>query len=492
MWSLSKSLTLITKTLILATLQVPLLGAIPASTYAKPVPMYPHDSGSGHGRDHGYNPFNHPEENPGLSNFDPNQGSSWPPPLSRLHVPSQQFDFDDSLGTSRLMTPRTRELVEEVGSRRPSRSHAAGAAADTPRRRTHRTGTSRMGGSTVAPPSASTYERGGGSSSNPSYGYDNASFQYSNVHGGMEEPWQQFPEQVNFQPDMTVAFTQMNMQDIPVQGDTSRRTGPGRRSSKTPLEQHRAQPDQLFDRKEERAKWENLRPTVAIPLRLLTADECKAIRLARHIPRYNVALYLEDQFLRNNDIIIGPPVPEPEGWREHDLFKRLSEKDLKEGSDPKLRQTQLLLDEFFEAEGLFKSPEERLYARHTYQVPQAELAITEQPGLQKREAKYQSWSVEHGMLVPLRLMQEVDLASMGLARSSYGYRVGSYIEQTILENMGSNVLEGKRNVKLPKDHYKYPVPMTETHRLPPGTYLRAKQEQVQDWFRQYGYMDMEL
>lgn len=488
-----------------------LLGVFPFEACASPFPMDPGGSGSGYGHGHNYNYYGHPEEAPGSQDVDANEGSFWPPPLNRLNVPDQQFYFDDSLGTSRLMTPRTRDLVETTGSRRRSRlghgsgSHDPQAAPDTSRRRNQRGSTSQWSVSSVTPILESSNEQheggsssnvmGVGSSSHPNLDYVAPLSQYSNFPDQSYEGIPPYPSQTNYEQDMTTAFTHMNMQEIPVQGDTSRSHGSGsrRRPRNTSSEQqhdHEAQ-EQMSKRRRERDEWELSRPSLAIPLRLLTADECLDIRVGRHTPRYRISLYLEDQFFRNAGIINEPPVPEP-NWKEHYELKRLLDKPLREHANEKLRLTQKFLDELLEKAGLFKWADRSRTGRSDKHPVTEETAPTEgssSDAFQLRQTKYQNWTDGHGgILVPLRMMHHDDLASMGLTRGSFGYKLGSYIEQETLKLFDCDILKDRPEVQAPQDDYKYDHFLTEQYPLPEGSFLRRKQEQVQGWFQKYEYM----
>lgn len=454
-------------------------------------------------------------------------------PELNLRLPSSVLaDFeDDVIDTPHLheMTPRTRTMVENVGRKgsrrsqrrtesetprtsrtdrpglpRPSRlglhessSHAAAAQPDSPPSNygvhnqgeddTYSTysGYEHGGGSSNYP----SYEQGGGSSSYPSYeqgGGSSSHYPHSSQYGGSGHgypPQQEVP--------LDIAFTQMNMGEIPVQPDTSAYQNPIQ-GSNVSQGNFVARNYQIPNRREARGQWKQMNPDAPVPLRMLSAEECRAIGVARTTPRYHLSLWLEDRYLRHErNVVLGSEIPEPEGWQGHQNFERLTPHPEREHWSADLERTQDYLDILFDREGLFKTSGQRYQAA-------AELARTQHAETARRrrevapkspnDDEYRQWSNSHRVLCPLHMLNDYDLTRIGLAPGHEKYKIARYIEDQYFVQLGLKMYKSKRPVtKLPRRTH-FDRLLTVQYPQLEGTFLHDKQAQVQEWFIQYNYM----
>lgn len=498
-----------------------LLGAFHLPTSASP--MAPSGSGLGHSHDHGS--YEHSKEERDHLNSDLHQVN---PDWLRLGLglpdsSSLQHDHrndQDHIDTPRFMTPRSRNMVERVGRRRqPSDIYTfeATSASNTgnkgmnldekgKRRASHSPspdlrfyhGSSSAAQDDFSLPLHPTREQRGQSSSFPTLEQQEASSShYGRYHtdGEILEGVPVYSGQLlhNY-PIITASSNHIDMQELPVRANTSYDHHVQDQSG----EQHENEETHghpVSVRAEQRAKWERERPNLYIPLRLLSARECAAIKVSRNTDRYMVSLFLEDRYLRSHGIILGPPVPEPPGWQQHSRFPVLTARELDNEMNPKLRETQILLDRLFQEADLYSEITARIQTRQKLEQLEMEKRLRRQQKQQRQkevqetnEEYYRRWTNEHGILIPLHLMANEDLTAMGLAKGHLKYNIARFFEQQMFLLTNRIHLLGARPAVLPRFTHKHPRYLTEQYEVDPNSFLRLKQLQVQEWLINAGYM----
>lgn len=488
---------------------------------ASPAPMDPNDPNWAHSYGHGHGHYGQPENNPyNYGNYPDHFGNNpdplnAPPPM-RLRLPgTAAYHEEEPMATPRA-TPRTLNLINALRrhtSRSRDRSSSSQEVPESPRnlpprpssrfRESSRDPDShnfdfgpesssssyvpfgagiqhRQREGSVSTPQSYDYQQGGGSSS--SYPYDVGTPQY--------------PSHAQVSQEMTANFDTMNMQDdddeLPIQPDI----GHHHQSSVLQRGRIEIQPKVrdtylLSNRKQLRRKYEADNPTGPIPLRYLTADECIAIGLPRHsMPRYDIALYLEDQYFRSMGFELGPQIAEPEGWQGYNQFKPLVRKHPKQGYSPRLRDTQYYLDNLFETNDVFH------HDGRTEEEKQAHNETRRRAGDRPHESDlgamdrwYQAWTEEHdNFFVPLRYMAKAHLKAMGLTKNGIKYQVAKWAEEQEFIALGHpelcpSVLTVRPEVGVFKDL------MLIRNPLEMDTYLYAKQHQIQHLLIKYGFIE---
>lgn len=495
-----------------------LVGILLPGTDAAPVPMDHNDPRWNFNYDYNYGQYNPPQQNPHPYNYNPNEAdpNQTNPDWLRLRLPSPApEDFEDPVPTPSHMTPRTRNVVDLIRTRRSRRtqqrstesSHAAGGSGGhgLPRpSRSHLHETSYATQPDSIPSNYATYQDGGDTESSYSYygqatggssyypTFDQTGLYPTYEHGGGSSSNPPSYVQPQNTDQLMTAFTQMNVGEIPIQADTSVHHYPIPPSQQYQQHQLDEQEDPqgnfylLPNRIEKRTEWSHFNPEAPIPLRMLSAVECVAISVARNTRRYEISLWLEDQYLRQRNVVLGSEIPEPQGWQSHELFPRLMAKPPREGCNTKLRETQEYLDILFENAGLFRGPQPRQQASAAQTTARQERSAIP---LSPNDEEYQTWSTQHNnILFPLHLMADEDLTRIGLAPGRDKYKVARYLEDQEFEESGQQHLKARKVIKKLPRFQQFPHLLSEQYPQNENSFLHRKQAQVQKWFQDNGWM----
>lgn len=483
----SNSLPLTVKALGLVLLHVLILLILSLpNTNASPSPPMDHNDPNWWTN---YGQYGHPgssEQNPPSDEYNPDHFDV--PSSLRLNLPgSASFQEDDALPTSRA-TPRSLQLLQRVrrlGGRRSGNRASSHADPETPHNIPPLPPSGYHQGSSSADPSNYGHYPYGGSSS--SYGTNipqvvppSSSYSYPSAyeHGGGSSSHGGGVHYSDYLQTTQEMMSTMNVQEdeLPIQADTEIREGVQRiRTSRT------RDGSTMTHRSRKRQQWESQRPDDVIPLRLLKVGECHLIGVPHSTLRYEISIYLEDQYLRKEGVELGPLVPPPLHWQGH-KYPPLVKMGLEGGVDDNLKRTQNFLDYLFAQNGLLDEAQQQ--AARTVIRPEDDTDLT------AMDRYYREWTAQHGnYLVPLRFMGKHDLKAMGLTKGGIMYQAARWAEEEEFTEIGRSDLCSSRRTRKPDIGQKFTYSLSETHMLPADSYLEAKQAQVDNLLRRYGFLE---